>query len=77
MSNDFSKILAAAAAGLAAGVVIGLLIAPDKGSETRKKLRKKLEDITDELGQTFEEKFGPFRKKEGTEGEGEVSGEQQ
>lgn len=33
--------------GLVAGVVIGILIAPDKGSETRRKLAEKGEDLQD------------------------------
>jgi gas vesicle protein len=61
MSNNVSKILIAAAAGLAAGVALGLLFAPDKGTETRKKVRKFIDDLTDELGETLEEKFGPVR----------------
>jgi gas vesicle protein len=34
---------------LLAGVAIGMLIAPDKGSETRKKLFGKLDDLSDDL----------------------------
>ena len=37
---------------LLAGVAIGMLIAPDKGSETRKKLFGKLDDLSDDLSDT-------------------------
>ena len=33
----------------AAGLVAGLLIAPDKGTETRKKLTKKTEDLRNQV----------------------------
>ena len=41
MSKNIGKILA----GIGVGIGIGMLIAPDKGSETRKKLKKKLNDM--------------------------------
>jgi len=34
---------------LLAGVAIGMLIAPDKGSETRKRLFCKLDDLSDDF----------------------------
>jgi gas vesicle protein len=46
----FTKIIPA----MLAGIVLGLLIAPDKGSETRRKVTKKVNDISDFIHQTIE-----------------------
>ena len=40
-----SKLLIGMLGAAAAGVIVGLLVAPDKGSETRKKLSAKAEDL--------------------------------
>ena len=45
MSKNFGKILA----GIGIGIGIGMLIAPDKGSETRKKLKNKLNDMYEKI----------------------------
>lgn len=50
--NQNSKILLALLAGAAAGAALGILFAPDKGSETRKKIGEKLDDLMDEAGET-------------------------
>jgi len=41
------KIIAGVLAGAAAGIIAGILIAPDKGSETRKKIIKRGNNISD------------------------------
>lgn len=45
MSNG--KIVLSVLAGIAAGTLIGVLIAPDKGSETRRKIRQKGDDLVE------------------------------
>lgn len=46
-SNNTGKIIGALLAGVAIGGVLGILFAPDKGSETRKKILAKGEDLKD------------------------------
>jgi gas vesicle protein len=43
------KIFLGVVAGLAAGALLGILFAPDKGTETRKKIVKKGEDVVDSV----------------------------
>ena len=50
------KVVLGVLVGLAAGAALGIQFAPDKGTETRKKIAKKGEDMVDEL----KEKFGEF-----------------
>ena len=40
-------------AGAAVGALAGILLAPDKGSETRKKISKKTNDLGDSLKGSF------------------------
>lgn len=46
-SNNTGKIIGAVLAGVAIGGILGMLFAPDKGSETRKKILAKGEDLKD------------------------------
>jgi len=50
------KVLLGVVAGLAAGALLGVLFAPEKGSDTRKMIKRKSEDLADE----FKEKFDDF-----------------
>ncbi len=47
--NNNSKILLGIIAGAAIGGALGILLAPDKGSETRRKIVEKGNDLGDSL----------------------------
>ena len=49
------KILLGVVAGLAAGALLGVLFAPEKGTETRRIIKRKGEDLTDEFKEKFED----------------------
>ena len=46
-SSNTGKIIGAVLVGVAIGGILGVLFAPDKGSETRKKILAKGEDLKD------------------------------
>lgn len=46
---DTGKTALSLLAGVAAGALLGILFAPDKGSETRKKILAKGDDLTDSM----------------------------
>lgn len=48
------KLVASVLAGAAAGAVLGVLLAPDKGSETRKKIAKKGNDLKGSVKEGFD-----------------------
>jgi gas vesicle protein len=51
------KAVLAVLAGFVAGAALGVLFAPDKGSEVRKKIAKKGDDLADALGNKIHTKF--------------------
>ena len=64
--KGFGKLLA----GIGLGVGIGMLVAPEKGTETRKKLMKKLNDMyesiknidAEEIKETIEKQINDIKK---------------
>lgn len=48
-SNNTGKLIGALLVGAAVGGILGVLFAPGKGSDTRKKLSTKGEDLTDTI----------------------------
>lgn len=63
MSNG--KVMLGVLAGIATGAVLGVLFAPDKGSETRRKIGKKKDEISDDLKDLFNEFTESVSKKYG------------
>lgn len=51
------KALLGVLAGMAAGAALGLLFAPEKGSNTRKKIVRKGEDLAEAVNDKIDEKF--------------------
>ena len=51
------KALLGVLAGIAAGAALGILFAPGKGSNTRKNISRKAEDLVDAVNDKLEEKF--------------------
>jgi gas vesicle protein len=52
-SNNTGKMIGAFLVGAAVGGALGILFAPDKGSETRKKIAGKTDDLTESLKEKF------------------------
>ena len=51
--------------GAVAGGVTALFLAPEKGSETRRKLRKRIDDLSEEGSEYLEAAVGEFRERIG------------
>jgi gas vesicle protein len=51
------KVILAVLAGIATGASLGVLLAPAKGSDTRKRVSKKGEDLVARLNDKIDEKF--------------------
>lgn len=61
-SNNTGKVLGAIFLGAAIGGAIGILFAPDKGSETRKKIKTKGNDLTGSVKEKFDKIVDKFKK---------------
>ena len=61
-SNNTGKMIGALLLGAAIGGALGILFAPDKGSETRKKLYSKGEDLTDGMKEKFNDFLEEIKK---------------
>ncbi len=61
-SNDSGKLIGAIIIGVAIGGALGILFAPDKGSETRKKISTKGNDLTSAIKDKFGEFVDKFKK---------------
>jgi gas vesicle protein len=57
------KAILSVVAGIAAGAVLGIIFAPDKGTNTRKKIVRKSEDLVDEVEETIERKYDEIEQK--------------
>lgn len=57
------KALLGIMAGLTTGVVLGLIFAPEKGSDSRKKLSKRGEEIVEALKKSLDGKFAELTSK--------------
>ena len=61
-SNDSIKLIGALLLGAAVGGALGILMAPDKGSETRKKILAKGDDLTETLKDKFQDFLDEVKK---------------
>jgi len=61
-SNNTGKLLGAILAGAAIGGILGILFAPDKGSETRRKISSKGQDLSDSVKDKFTAIANKFKK---------------
>jgi gas vesicle protein len=61
-TNDNVKLVAAVLVGALVGGALGILLAPDKGTETRRKLLDRGEDLTDALENKFQNLVDEVKK---------------
>ena len=61
-NSNSGKLVSALLLGAAVGGLIGILFAPDKGSETRKKISSKGNELTDAVKEKFDAIVDKFKK---------------
>ena len=61
-NSNGGKLVSALLLGAAVGGLIGILFAPDKGSETRKKISSKGNELTDAVKEKFDAIVDKFKK---------------
>jgi len=61
-NSNGGKLVSALLLGAAVGSLIGILFAPDKGSETRRKISSKGNELTDAVKEKFDTIVDKFRK---------------
>lgn len=61
-NNNSIKLVGALVLGAAIGAAMGILFAPNKGSETRRKITSKGEDLTDALKEKFKDLMDEVKK---------------
>ena len=61
-SNNSGQVIGALLIGAAIGGALGILFAPDKGSNTRKKIIGKTDDLTESLKEKFDELLEEAKK---------------
>lgn len=61
-NSNGGKLVSALLLGAAVGSLIGILFAPDKGSETRKKISSKGNELTDAVKEKFDAIVEKFKK---------------
>ncbi len=62
-TNNSGKVIGALLLGAAIGATLGILFAPDKGSETRRKISAKGNDLNDNFKEKINEFFGELQNK--------------